>query len=249
MSNLTTLLQPEPVSFYTTLSLFLLLLGGIGWYAARATKSLSDFLVMGGKAGAVVGGFAYFASQYSMSTFMGVPAMTYSTGFAGMSVSVPGLAFSMLIPALFVGRKLMLMGRRYNLMTMSDYLSDRYESNAIRGVHAVMMVIFLIAMMGAQTVGAGVILNTFTGLPEWIGVVVMGAVVVLYCMIGGMTGAMMTDVLQGGLMVATAVVTFIVSVHAGGGMEVITGKLATEMPSHLTHPGAKGTSLGRPMSR
>ncbi|MFK3694044.1 sodium:solute symporter family transporter [Serratia bockelmannii] len=240
MSNLTTLLQPEPVSFYTTLSLFLLLLGGIGWYAARATKSLSDFLVMGGKAGAVVGGFAYFASQYSMSTFMGVPAMTYSTGFAGMSVSVPGLAFSMLIPALFVGRKLMLMGRRYNLMTMSDYLSDRYESNAIRGVHAVMMVIFLIAMMGAQTVGAGVILNTFTGLPEWIGVVVMGVVVVLYCMIGGMTGAMMTDVLQGGLMVATAVVTFIVSVHAGGGMEAITGKLATEMPSHLTHPGAKG---------
>lgn len=240
MNDLSTMLRPEPVPFYTTLVLFLLLLGAIGWHAARSTRSLSDFLVMGGKAGAVVGGFAYFASQYSMSTFMGVPAMTYSTGFAGMSVSVPGLAFSMIIPMLFVGRKLMMMGKRYNLMTMSDYLSDRYESNAIRGVHAVMMVIFLIAMMGAQTVGAGVILNTFTGLPEWIGVVVMGVVVVLYCMTGGMTGAMMTDVLQGALMVATAVVTFLVSVHAGGGMEAITAKLASTMPDHLTHPGAKG---------
>ncbi|CAK9886624.1 MAG: Sodium/pantothenate symporter [Candidatus Erwinia impunctatus] len=239
MNTLSEMLRPEPIPFYTTLILFLLLLGVIGWRAARATHSLSDFLVMGGKAGAVVGGFAYFASQYSMSTFMGVPAMTYSTGFAGMSVSVPGLAFSMIIPMLFVGRKLMQMGRRYNLMTMSDYLSDRCESNAIRGVHAVMMVLFLIAMMGAQTVGAGVILNTFTGLPEWIGVVVMGVVVVLYCMIGGMTGAMMTDVLQGALMVATAVVTFWVSVHAGGGMEAITGKLAATMPDHLTHPGAK----------
>ncbi|EDO1590953.1 sodium:solute symporter family protein, partial [Salmonella enterica] len=71
MSNLSEMLRPEPVPFYTVLVLFLLLLGLIGWRAARSTKSLSDFLVMGGKAGAVVGGFAYFASQYSMSTFMG----------------------------------------------------------------------------------------------------------------------------------------------------------------------------------
>lgn len=237
MSNLSEMLHPEPIPFYTTLILFLLLLGFIGWQAARSTKFLSDFLVMSGKAGAVVGGFAYFASQYSMSTFMGVPAMTYSTGFAGMSVSVPGLAFSMIIPVLFVGRKLMLLGRRYNMLTMSDYLSDRYESLAIRGLHAVMSIIFLLAMMGAQTVGAGVILHTFTGLPEWIGVVAMGVIVVLYCMTGGMTGAMMTDVLQGALMVATAVVTFVVSVQAGGGMEAITAKMAQTMPTHLTHPG------------
>jgi sodium/pantothenate symporter len=240
MSDLSQILRPEPLPFYTVLVLFLILLGVIGWRAARATHSLSDFLVMGGKAGALVGGFAWFASQYSMSTFMGVPAMTYGTGFAGMSISVPGLAFSMIVPMLLVGRKLMLMGKRYNLMTMSDYLADRYESDAIRGIHAVMMVIFLLAMMGAQTVGAGVILNTFTGLPEWIGVVVMGVVVILYCMTGGMTGAMMTDVLQGMLMVATAIVTFWVSVQAGGGMEAITAKLADTMPSHLSHPGTKG---------
>ncbi|EBX2068708.1 sodium:solute symporter family protein, partial [Salmonella enterica subsp. enterica serovar Java] len=54
MSNLSEMLRPEPVPFYTVLVLFLLLLGLIGWRAARSTKSLSDFLVMGGKAGAVV---------------------------------------------------------------------------------------------------------------------------------------------------------------------------------------------------
>lgn len=233
------LVQPDPGPFYVTLAIFFLIMLGIGWYATRQTKSLSDFLVMGGKAGAVVGGFAYFASQYSMSTFMGVPAMTYGTGFAGMSISVPGLAFSMIVPALFVGRKLMLMGRQYGFMTMTDYLSDRYESNAIRGVHAVMMLAFVIAMMGAQTVGAGVIFNVFTGGPEWVGVVAMGIVVTIYCIAGGMRGAMMTDVLQGALMVITAVVTFVVTVHMGGGMETITAKLAADSPAHLTFPGAK----------
>ncbi len=43
MTDLSTLLQPEPVPFYTTLILFLLLLGFIGWRAARSTKSLSVF--------------------------------------------------------------------------------------------------------------------------------------------------------------------------------------------------------------
>ncbi|NYT35829.1 sodium:solute symporter family protein [Allopusillimonas soli] len=239
MNEATTMVQPDPGPFYFTLGIFFLIMLGIGWYAQSKTKSLSDFLVMGGKAGALVGGFAYFASQYSMSTFMGVPAITYGTGFAGMSISVPGLAFSMIIPALFVGRKLMIMGRRYGFMTMTDYLSDRYESNAIRGVHAIMMLIFVIAMMGAQTVGAGVIYNVFTGGPEWVGVVIMGIVVTIYCIAGGMRGAMLTDVLQGALMVATAIVTFVVTIKMGGGMEAITSKLAATQPTHLTHPGTK----------
>ncbi len=239
MNDVATMVQPDPGPFYITLGIFFVIMLGIGLYAQRQTKSLSDFLVMGGKAGALVGGFAYFASQYSMSTFMGVPAITYGTGFAGLSISVPGLAFSMIIPALFVGRKLMVMGRRYGFMTMTDYLSDRYESNAIRGVHAIMMLIFVIAMMGAQTVGAGVIYNVFTGGPEWVGVVVMGIVVSIYCIAGGMRGAMLTDVLQGALMVATAIVTFILTVQMGGGMEAITSKLAATSPGHLTHPGTK----------
>lgn len=240
MADPIALVTPTPVPFFLSIAVYFALIGYIGWRAAATTKTLSDFFVMSGKAGALVGGFAYFASQYSMSTFMGVPAVTYSTGFAGMSISVPGLAFSMIVPALFVGRKLMIMGRRYGFLTMTDYLSDRYESNAIRALHAVMMIGFLIAMMGAQTVGAGVVLKTFTGLPEWMGVVGMGIIVILYCMAGGMKGAMMTDVLQGFLMVTTAIVTFVVSVKVGGGLSNITASLGELNPAYLTHPGAKG---------
>ncbi|MCG8472129.1 MAG: sodium:solute symporter family protein [Desulfobacterales bacterium] len=240
MTDPTVFVTPTPFPFFLSIAIYFALIGYIGWRAARTTKTLSDFFVMSGKAGALVGGFAYFASQYSMSTFMGVPAVTYSTGFAGMSISVPGLAFSMIIPALFVGRKLMIMGKKYGFLTMTDYLSDRYESNTIRALHAVMMVGFLIAMMGAQTVGAGVVLKTFTGLPEWVGVVGMGIIVILYCMAGGMKGAMMTDVLQGFLMVTTAIVTFAVSVKVGGGLSEITSSLAKMNPDYLAHPGAKG---------
>ncbi len=240
MSRVDELITPTPGAFLITIFIYFLILAVIGYVAAKQTKSMKEFLIMGGKAGAIVSGIAYFATQYSMSTFMGVPAIGYREGFAGMSISIPGVAFSMIIPALFVGRKLMQLSRDNNIFTMTDYLADRYQSNVVRVLHAILMVIFLVAMMGAQMVASGVIVKTFTGQPEWVGVVVTGAVVVIYCMVSGMRGAMLTDVLQGGLMVLTAVVTFFVSVSSGGGLDAITSKLAANAPTHLTHPGAEG---------
>ena len=68
----------------------------------------------------------------------------------------------------------------------------------------------------------------------------MGIIVILYCMTGGMKGAMMTDVIQGSLMIATAVVTFIVSIVMGGGFSNINHTLQSMNEAYLTFPGANG---------
>ena len=190
-----------------TLSYFVLL-AVIGWWGNRQNKNLRDFFTMSGSAGAILAGLAYFSTQYSMSTFMGVPGSIYHVGYAGMSVSVPGIAFSMIIPALLVGRKLIRLGHRYGMLTMADYLADRYESTGLRGLLAILMLIFLVPMMGAQTIGAG-----------------------------GIRSVMMTDVIQGVLMVFTAVTTFFVSLKLGGGLEAINAKLGAMDPNYLKFPG------------
>ena len=232
-----TMLKPIPSVFYGVLAFYFVLMAGIGYFSAKNTTTLKDFFVMSGKAGAIVSGFAYFATQYSMSTFMGCPATCYKVGFAGLSISVPGLVFSMIIPALLVGRKLIKLGHTQGFLTLADYLGDRFESNGLRTFQALLMIIFMIPMMGAQTIGAGVILRVYTGAPEWVGIVGMGIVVILYCMSGGIRGAMLTDVIQGGLMLATAIVTFVVSVRLGGGFEAISTKLLELNPAYMSHPG------------
>ena len=212
----------------------------IGWYAGRKTNSIGDFFVLSGKAGVVVSGIAYFSTQFSMGTFLGTPGTIYGVGYAGMAISVPGAVFCMILPALLIGRKLITLGHKYGFLTMADYLTDRYHSKKMSGVLGVMMLFFLVPMMGAQIIGAGVIVHVFTGLPEWVGVVGMGIIVILYCMSGGMKGAMMTDVIQGSLMIATAVVTFIVSVVMGGGFSNINHTLQSMNEAYLTFPGANG---------
>lgn len=232
--------QPAPIPFYTVILCYLILMGFIGWYASRKTNSLGDYFVLNGKAGVIVSGIAYFSTQFSMGTFLGTPGTIYGVGYAGMAISVPGAVFCMILPALLIGRKLVTLGHEYGFLTMADYLTDRYHSSRMSGILGVMMLFFLIPMMGAQIIGAGVIVHVFTGLPEWVGVVAMGAVVILYCMAGGMKGAMMTDVIQGSLMFATAIITFIVSVKMGGGFESINHTLHDMNESFLSFPGANG---------
>ena len=233
-------IQPSPIPFYTVLVLYLGIMAFIGWYAGRKTNSIGDFFVLSGKAGVLVSGIAYFSTQFSMGTFLGTPGTIYGVGYAGMAISVPGAVFCMILPALLIGRKLLTLGHKYGFLTMADYLTDRYHSKKMSGVLGVMMLFFLVPMMGAQIIGAGVIVHVFTGLPEWVGVVGMGIIVILYCMSGGMKGAMMTDVIQGSLMIATAVVTFIVSVVMGGGFSNINHTLQSMNEAYLTFPGANG---------
>ena len=233
-------IQPAPIPFYTVLVLYLGIMAFIGWYAGRKTNNIGDFFVLSGKAGVVVSGIAYFSTQFSMGTFLGTPGTIYGVGYAGMAISVPGAVFCMILPALLIGRKLITLGHKYGFLTMADYLTDRYHSKNMSGVLGVMMLFFLVPIMGAQIIGAGVIVHVFTGLPEWVGVVGMGIIVILYCMTGGMKGAMMTDVIQGSLMIATAVVTFIVSIVMGGGFSNINHTLQSMNEAYLTFPGANG---------
>ena len=233
-------IQPSPIPFYTVLVLYLGIMAFIGWYAGRKTNSLGDFFVLSGKAGVVVSGIAYFSTQFSMGTFLGTPGTIYGVGYAGMAISVQGAVFCMILPALLIGRKLITLGHKYGFLTMADYLTDRYDSKVMSGVLGIMMLFFLIPMMGAQIIGAGVIVHVFTGLPEWVGVVGMGIIVILYCMTGGMQGAMMTDVIQGSLMIATAIVTFVVSIVMGGGFSNINQTLHSMNEAYLTFPGANG---------
>ena len=241
------MVAPTPVPFFIMVGLYLLSMAAIGIYAAKRTTNLREFFVMNAKAGAILSGLAYFSTQYSMSTFMGVPGTCYKVGYSGLAVSVPGLVFSMIIPALFVGRKLIALGKKHKFLTMADYLGDRYDSQGIRVLLALMMLFFLIPLMGAQTIGAGVIVNVFTGLPYWVGVVAMGVIVIFYCMSGGIRGAILTDAVQGTLMVGTAIVTFILSVAMGADSLPSTRKSHRSARNCLPSPVRATTCPGRIM--
>ena len=91
MNTVAEMIKPIPGPFFAVLIGYFVLMAIIGYVSSKQTNNLKDFFVMSGKAGAIVAGFAYFSTQYSMSTFMGCPASCYKAGFSGLSITVPGV--------------------------------------------------------------------------------------------------------------------------------------------------------------
>lgn len=230
----------NPVPFFIVIGVYIVLMAVIGYFATKQTKTMHDYFVLSGKAGFIVSGIAYATTQYSMGTFLGTPGTIYNIGYAGMAITSAGVAFALIIPAIFIGRKLVTLGHREHFLTLTDYLSDRYESKYMSGLLGLLMVVFMVPMMGAQIIGAGVLVNVFTGLPNQVGIIAFGIIVVGYCMSGGMRGAMLTDVVQGVLMFIAAITAFVICLKMGGGMSNLNAALAASGEEWMAFPGANG---------
>ena len=223
--------------FVTVQVVYLLGLAALASVSYRKTGTLAEFLVMGRSAGAFLTGTAYFATQFSMSSLVGVPGEIYSIGFAGLGIILSIAMFSMAFGVLVAGRKLRRLSVKLDLLTLPDYVASRYASNAARMLCALVIILFLIPYLAAQIVGAGVIFNVFTGSPYSFGAVLMGVVVIGYCLAGGMRATVLTDALQGVLMVLAAIATFVAVAARGGGLQNVMERLAAVNPGAMSFPG------------
>ena len=132
------------------------------------------------------------------------------------------------------------------MLTMADYLRDRYESTAHPGLLAILMCHLLVPMMGAHSDSAGVIFTTYTGAPR-------GR--------HRRDGCHGHPLLHGGRHPlghghrpssgradgGHVVTTFFVSLKLGGGLETINAKLASVDPNYLKFPGHNNSYPGRTM--
>lgn len=223
--------------FVTVQVAYLLGLALLASASYRKTSTLAEFLVMGRSAGAFLTGTAYFATQFSMSSLVGVPGEIYSIGFAGLGIILSIAMFSMAFGVLIAAPKLRALSGKLDLLTLPDYVAERYQSTPARLACALVIIVFLIPYLAAQIVGLGVIVNVFTGAPYALGAVLMGVVVIAYCLMGGMRATVLTDALQGVLMVVAAVATFVAVAAKGGGLSHVMERLAAVNPGAMSFPG------------
>ena len=61
---------------------------GITWWAARKTKTASEFLTAGGNVTALQNGFALAGDYMSAASFLGIAGLVATSGFDGLIYSV-----------------------------------------------------------------------------------------------------------------------------------------------------------------
>lgn len=226
------------------IAIFLFTLFPIAWYG----KTHRKVAVGGQTAGYYLGGrslgpwvlvFTILASAASAGTFVGTPGLAYGQGYAwvfGAMLQIPAALMTLGL----LGKKYAILSRKLNLVTFTDLFKHRYESPAVVAVTSIGIVVFLVAYMVAQFVGGARILESITGVPYWILVIVFAGVVALYTAFGGFLAAAFTDAAQGAIMLIGGFLLWFTVFSVAGGPSQLAEGTARDIPEHTELPGLGG---------
>ncbi len=226
-------------TIYVALFLYFIVGTFIARYARRKMgRGINDFFLAGRTLGGIVAALTYSATTYSAFMLIGLAGFTYIGGVGALGFEL--IYLSGLVLVAFFGPRFWLVGKRYNYLTPTELLGDRYQSKAVSAVTAIASVIFLIPYSAVQLTGIGALVEGISGgaVPFLAGVFIAAVIAVYWTWTGGLRAVAWTDSLQGAVMliVATASVFFVVYRGFGGFGPMFT-QLETEYPSWLTVPG------------
>jgi Na+(H+)/acetate symporter ActP len=164
----------------------------MGFWSAGKSKNAGDFFVAGRSVSVGWNASAISGEYLSAASFMGVAGMVMATGYDALWYPVC-YACGYLFLLLFIAGPL----RRFGAYTIPDFAEGRYDSPVFRKI-AVCFVLFIgFFYTMPQMKGAGTTLSyIFPGLPYWVGVAVVGAVITLNVSLGGMKGITLVQAFQ-----------------------------------------------------
>lgn len=225
------------------LVVFLVLIFGIGiWANMRVRQSdsfLSEYFLGGREMGGFLLAMTMMATYGSASSFIGGPGVAYNTGLGWVLLAMAQLPAGYFV-LMILGKKFAIISRKYEAITLIDFLKARYNSNAIVLLSALAIMVFLFAAMTAQWVGGARLIESLTGLNYRAALIIFAVAVLLYVIIGGFAAVALTDALQGTVMVIGTVILLVAVVIEGGGVSAIMTTLVAENPQFVSPFGAEG---------
>ena len=212
------------------LAVYVLLMIGLGYRGYSQTSSQDDYATARGGFGFLVLSLAYAATVASGSTFMGMPGLGYGLGFkAGYyAILYPIGAY---IGMMLVARITKKVGDRFGSQSVPDFLGDRYQSPLLR-VMAALVALFLLFYVMSQITAAGWLFDTVLGVNYDVGIWVAGALLLLYLTAGGSYADILTDGVQGAVMIGITILVlfmFLTGWGLDGGAVAVNAELPSQM--------------------
>lgn len=194
---------------WVVMGLYFLLMIGIGVWSFRQVKGTSDFFNAGGRLPWWLSGISHHMSGYSAAVFVAYAGVAYKYGFTLYIWWAVPVAVAVFVGARWIAPRWSRLRQRLRIESPTEYLAKRYNvpTQQVMAWSGVLLKLFDV---GAKWAAIAVILNVFADVPLTIGILVSGALSLLYIAIGGLWADALTDFAQ-----------FIVQFVAGIAMFVI----------------------------
>ena len=174
---------------------FVVLVLGISKYFASRTTSSKGYYAAGGTIHWGVNGIAFAGDYLSAASFLGICGMIAFMGYDGFLYSIGYLAGW--VVALFVVAEPLKKAGKY---TFTDALDNKFNSKAIQLTAAISTLVVSVCYLIPQMVGAGALVKPLLGMPHWVGVIIVGTIVIFIVATAGMASTTYVQFIKGGLL-------------------------------------------------
>jgi cation/acetate symporter len=184
----------------------------VSYYASKRVKGATDFWAAGRGLTGPQNGFAIAGDYMSAASFLGIAGLIYLFGFDGFLYSVGFLVAFLTVLFLLAERM-----RNAGKYTIADVLAFRLKRQPARAAAALGTLTVVAFYLIAQMVGAGVLIEGLVDIDFALAVVLTGAFMVTYIILGGMLATSWVQIIKAALLMTAAVVmTIWVLVEIGG---------------------------------
>ncbi|MBM7059687.1 cation acetate symporter [Pseudomonas sp. UL073] len=191
--------QPLNLSAIVMFVAFVGLTLGITYWAAKRSKSTSDFYSAGGRITGFQNGLAIAGDYMSAASFLGISALVFASGYDGLIYSI-GFLVGWPIILFLIAERLRNLGK----YTFADVASYRLGQVQIRSLSACGTLVVVAFYLIAQMVGAGKLIELLFGLNYHVAVVLVGVLMVLYVLFGGMLATTWVQIIKAVLLLSGA---------------------------------------------
>lgn len=201
-------------------SLYMLGMLGVGYYASTKARSVSDFMVAGRGLKLPVLSMTVMATWFGGAMMLGGAGAAYDDGMLGVIVDPWGGALALILVGLFFAR----IFRRMRIITVADFMNQRFGRVPEVGI-MITTVVANIMWVAGTLVAFGVIFDSLTNIPFETGIIVGAIIVFAYTMLGGMWAVALTDFVQMIIIIAGLVILLVVVLIDVGGWGAISPHL------------------------
>jgi len=173
----------------------------ITYWAAKKTKTASQFYAAGGGITGIQNGLALAGDYMSAASFLGIAGLVSTKGYDGLIYSV-GWLVGWPIVMFLISEPLRNLGK----FTFSDVVAFRLKQRPIKTAAAIGSLVTVLFYLTAQMVGAGTLIKLMFNLPYESALIIVGGLMICYVLFGGMLATTWVQIIKACLLLGGATI-------------------------------------------
>jgi len=208
---------------YVVIGLYALLMVLVGLYVMRFNRGAAEYFRGGSRIPWLVAGLSCFMAGFSAWTFTGAAGVAYRAGVAATGLYI-GNALSFLLGFFVFATR----WRRSRVTTVMEYLTGRFNQTTHQ-TFSWTTILFQLFTSASTLYGLSLFVSSACGFPVTWTIFGAGAIIIFYCVLGGLWAVVVTDFLQASILMPFCLVLVITSLARVGGVSGLIHSLPPEI--------------------